>query len=76
MSLNKNAEIEAMIAESGVEIIVLREGSVQDQKRSDRKFHLISKAMEGDERSQQILNKENEKERRLIFSPTERWQVN
>jgi hypothetical protein len=75
MGLNRNAEIDAMIAESGVEIIVLREGSIQDQKRSDRKFSLISKAMEGDERSQQILNKEKEKERRLIFSPTERWRV-
>jgi hypothetical protein len=73
-----NAEMARLVAEfseSGGEIIMLREASKSDIAKAERKFHHISKSMEGDERSQAIIQRENDKERRLVFSRTDRWRV-
>jgi hypothetical protein len=75
MGLRRNDEINALIANSGVEIIRLREANHSDQKKADRMFHHLSKAMEGDERSKEILDKEKNKNRRMIFSRTDQWRV-
>lgn len=75
MGLRRNDEINALIANSGVEIIRLREANHSDQKKADRKFHHLSKAMEGDERSKEILEREQKKDRKMIFSRTDQWRI-
>ena len=69
-----NEQVQAFIANGG-QITKLREASITDQKKADRRFHHLSKSLEGDERSQQILDRENKKERFKIFSRTDRWKV-
>jgi hypothetical protein len=74
MNAAKMRAIQDFMANGG-EVIHLREATKSDQAKSERKFHHLSKAMEGDERSQSFIQKEREKERRLIFSRTDRWRV-
>ncbi len=74
MNAEKMKAIQDFIANGG-EVIHLREADKSDQVKADRRFHHMSKAMEGDERSQSFIQRENDKERRLIFSRTDRWRV-
>lgn len=75
MGKARNDEINAMIAKSGIQVIKLRESTANDQRKADRKFNLLSKSMEGDEMSKEILERETSKERRMIFSRTDRWRM-
>ena len=69
-----NEHLQDFIANGG-QITKLREASITDQKKAERRFHHLSKSLEGDDRSQQILDRENKNERRMIFSRTDRWKI-
>tara|TARA_Y100000310_G_C20276155_1_gene620337 strand:+ start:201 stop:458 length:258 start_codon:yes stop_codon:yes gene_type:complete len=71
-------ELKAKIDEylnDGGEIIQLRYASEKDQKKAQRRWHHKDKATAGSEASQEILDKENAKEKSMIFSKDERWSV-
>lgn len=75
---NRNDEINAMISQflsDGGEILNVREGTMSEQNRAQRLQYHREKAIEGDERSQIILEREAKKEASLIFSREERMRA-
>jgi hypothetical protein len=75
---NRNDEINAMINQylsDGGEILNIREGTVSEQNRAQRLQYHREKAIEGDERSQSIIDREAKKEASLIFSKEERMRA-
>ena len=67
-------ELIAEFLKNGGEIIKLRYASENDQKKAARKWHHRSKALCGNERSKELLEKEDSKEEMMIFSKTDRWR--
>ncbi len=75
--MSNERSTEELIAEflkNGGEIIKLRYASEKDQKIASRKWHHREKALCGNERSKEIIAKENEKEELMIFSKSDRWR--
>tara|TARA_B100000029_G_scaffold477320_1_gene522267 strand:- start:105 stop:350 length:246 start_codon:yes stop_codon:yes gene_type:complete len=60
--------------ENGGEIIQLRYASEKDQKKAQRRWHHKDKATAGSEASKEVLEKEAQKEKTMIFSKTDRWR--
>ena len=69
-----NEKLQTFLANGG-EIVKLAPASKQDQKAASRLAYHQDRAMEGDERSQQILNRLHMKEESLIFSREERMKA-
>jgi len=67
-------ELIAEFLKNGGEIIKLRYASENDQKKAARKWHHKNKALCGNARSKEMLEKEDNKEEMMIFSKTDRWR--
>lgn len=66
-----DAAVQAFL-DNGGEIIRLREATKKDQAKASRIAYHQDKALRGDERSIQFLEKEKKREASFIFSRTER----
>ena len=72
--MNKSEELALVQAfiQNGGEIIRLREASKADQKKSRSIAYHREKALEGNEKSRAIVEREEAREKRLIFGRIER----
>jgi len=60
--------------ENGGEIIQLRYAGSKDQRKAQRRWHHKDKAAAGSEASQAALDREEAKEKTMIFSKDDRWR--
>lgn len=76
--ITRNDEINNLVNEflaDGGEIVNIREGTISEQDRARRLQYHREKAIEGDERSQSFVKREEERESSLIFSKEERMRA-
>ena len=66
-------KVEEYLANGG-EIVQLRYASENDLNKSRRNFYHKDKAIAGSRRSEDALAREDEKEKTMIFSKTDRWK--
>jgi len=66
-----DAAVQAFL-DNGGEIIRLREATKKDQAKASRRAYHEDRALCGDQRSIEILKREQEREASFIFSRTER----
>jgi hypothetical protein len=59
---------------SGGEIVRLRYATQKDQNKAQRRVYHEDKATAGNEVSKDALAREDEKEKTMIFSKTDRWK--
>lgn len=59
---------------NGGEVTKLRYAAERDLNKARRKHHHKDKAIAGDDRSKEFLEKDAAKEKTLIFSKTDRWR--
>jgi len=74
---SSNDEINDAIAEflnNGGEITRLRYANQKDQVKAQRRVYHEDKATAGSERSKDVLARESEKEKTMIFSKVDRWK--
>jgi len=72
-------ELEAALQQffaDGGEVIQLREATKRDQEKAARRAYHEDKALCGNQRSIEIVERERKKEASFIFSRTERERVN
>jgi len=72
-------ELEAALQQffaDGGEVIQLREATKKDQEKAARRAYHEDKALCGNQRSIEIVERERKKEASFIFSRTERERVN
>jgi len=75
MSNERNTEeLIAEFLKNGGEIVKLRYASESDQKKASRRWYHRDKALCGNEKSKEILEKNSNKEEMMIFSKTDRWR--
>ena len=67
-------ELIAEFLKNGGEIIKLRYASEKDKKKASRKWHHRDKALCGNEKSKEFVEKETKKEDMMIFSKADRWR--
>jgi hypothetical protein len=66
-------KVEEYLANGG-EIVQLRYAAENDLNKSRRNFFHKDKAIAGSKRSEDALAREDDKEKTLIFSKTDRWR--
>ena len=72
-----NDELNAMVEEylsNGGEVTRLRYANQKEVNRSRRTMYHKDKALSGNERSKEALEREEAKEATMIFSKTDRWK--
>ncbi|MCH2669368.1 MAG: hypothetical protein MK009_05895 [Gammaproteobacteria bacterium] len=75
MSDERNTEeLIAEFLKNGGEIIKLRYASEKDQNKASRKWYHREKALCGNEKSKEFVEKEAKKEDMMIFSKADRWR--
>lgn len=75
--MNNNDDSQDLIAEflkNGGEIVKLRYASESVQKKASQKWNHRDKAIAGNKRSKELLDKEDKKEGLMIFSKPDRWR--
>ena len=66
-------KVEEYLANGG-EIVQLRYAAEKDLNKSRRSFYHKDKALSGSKRSEDALVREDDKEKTMIFSKTDRWR--